>query len=200
MPSSLPWLCCTRLSTPFHPYYVHLSNARVKIFIFSSLTLINSGNFFLSVFPPAYDLNSLDRKAAHKLFCSHPSAETPSFSYYPLYRVWRQARKRKRKKKRKNWPSYSARTINFITLTLHPFHATYSSHITNFRSTHSWLLCPIACPSLWSTHQCWQNNVPYTSLYLHDTCKWFKWSWLSQPLVLFLLPSLHVCITLSQIL
>ena len=45
-----------------------------------------------------------------------------------------------------------------IALTLPSYHAICSSQITYFHTTHSWLVCPIPCPNLWSIHQCWQEN------------------------------------------
>ena len=63
MPPPLPWLRCTRLSTSFHPYLLHLSNARVNQYLHSFIPCTGKlGNFLpLSVFPLGYDLSSSKR-------------------------------------------------------------------------------------------------------------------------------------------
>ena len=59
---SLPLSRCTRLSTS-HPYSVHLYNARVNQYLHSCIPYTGKhwNSFPLSIFPPAYDLNSFKR-------------------------------------------------------------------------------------------------------------------------------------------
>ena len=63
MPLPLPRPRCTRLSTFFHPYSVYIPNARVNQYLHSFIPYINKlwNSLPLSVFPPAYDLNSFKR-------------------------------------------------------------------------------------------------------------------------------------------
>ena len=79
---------CTRFSTS-HPYSVHLSNARVNQYLHFFIPYTGKlwNSLPLSVFPPAYDLNSLKRGVSRHL--SHKICQY--FSYCPLHRVWRQA-------------------------------------------------------------------------------------------------------------
>ena len=69
MPTSLPRPCCTRLSTSFHPYSVHLPNERVNQYLHSFIP--HTGKLWnslpLSVFPSVYDLNSFKRGVSRHL-------------------------------------------------------------------------------------------------------------------------------------
>ena len=69
MPSPLLRPCCTRLSISSHLYSVHFSNAKdnqyLHYFIPYTSKLWNS--LPLSVFPPAYVLNSFKRGVSRKL-------------------------------------------------------------------------------------------------------------------------------------
>ena len=60
---------CTRLSTSSHPYSVHLPNARVNQYLHSFISYTRKlwNSFPLSVFPPAYDLNSFKRRVSRHL-------------------------------------------------------------------------------------------------------------------------------------
>ena len=63
MPPPIPWPRCTRLSTSFHPYSVHLPNARINQYLHSFILYTGKlwNSLPLSVFPLAYDLNSFKR-------------------------------------------------------------------------------------------------------------------------------------------
>ena len=90
MPLPLPRPRCTRLSTSSHPYFIHFSNARLKQYLSSSLTLVNFGTFFYC-FPPAYELNSFKREKRSvktPLILNWISTPCLYFSYCLLYRVW----------------------------------------------------------------------------------------------------------------
>ena len=83
----------TRLSTSSHLYSVHLPNARVNQYLHSFIPCTGKpwNSLPLSVFPPAYDLNSFKRGVSRHLTLSWTSSSCLYFSYYPLYSVWRQA-------------------------------------------------------------------------------------------------------------
>ena len=70
MPPLLPRPHCTRLASSSHPYFVHLSNARVNQYSQSFIPF--SGKLWnslpASVFPPAYDLNCFKREVSRHLF------------------------------------------------------------------------------------------------------------------------------------
>ena len=59
----------TRLSTSSHPYSVHLPNARVYQYLHSFILYIGKlwNSLALSIFPPAYDLNSFKRRVSRHL-------------------------------------------------------------------------------------------------------------------------------------
>ena len=63
MPPPVPRSRCTRFSTSSHFYSVHLSNAKVNQYLHSFLPYTGKlwNSLPLSVFPPAYDLNSFKR-------------------------------------------------------------------------------------------------------------------------------------------
>ena len=62
IPPTLPQPRCTRISTSLIPILsIFLMQELTNIFIFSSLTLVNSGTLPLSIFPLAYDLNFFKR-------------------------------------------------------------------------------------------------------------------------------------------
>ncbi|ORD92879.1 hypothetical protein ECANGB1_2401, partial [Enterospora canceri] len=69
MPPPLPRPRCTRLSTSSHPYSVHLPNARVNQYLHSFIPYTGKlwNSLPLSVFPPAYDLNSFKRGVSRHL-------------------------------------------------------------------------------------------------------------------------------------
>ena len=69
MPYPLPRPHCTRLSTSFHPYSVHLPNARVNQYLHSFIPYTGKlcNSFPLSVFPPAHDFNSFKRGVSRHL-------------------------------------------------------------------------------------------------------------------------------------
>ena len=63
MPLPVPWARSTRLSTSSHPYFIRLPNARVNQYLHSFIPYTGKFGISLpmSVFPPAYDLNSFKR-------------------------------------------------------------------------------------------------------------------------------------------
>ena len=69
MPPPLPRSRCTRLSTSPHSYSVHLPNARVNQYLHFFIPY--TGKLWnplpLSIFPPAYDLNSFKRGVSRQL-------------------------------------------------------------------------------------------------------------------------------------
>ncbi|MPC32023.1 hypothetical protein E2C01_025326 [Portunus trituberculatus] len=69
MPSPLLRSRCTRLSTSSHPYSVHLPNARVNQYLHSFIPYTGKlwNSLPVSVFPPAYDLNSFKRGVSRHL-------------------------------------------------------------------------------------------------------------------------------------
>ena len=69
MPPHLPRHRCTRLSTSSHPYSVHLPNARVNQYLHSFIPYTNKlwNSLPLSVFSPAYDLNTFKREVSRHL-------------------------------------------------------------------------------------------------------------------------------------
>ena len=69
MPSPLPWPHCTKLSTSSHPYSVHLPNATVNQYLHSFIPYTGKlwNSIPMSVFPPAYDLNSFKRGVSRHL-------------------------------------------------------------------------------------------------------------------------------------
>ena len=66
MPPPLPRPRCPRLSISFHPYSVHLPNARVNQYLFSFILYTDKlwNTFPLSIFPLAYGLNSFKRRVS----------------------------------------------------------------------------------------------------------------------------------------
>ena len=87
MSPPLPRHCCTRLSTFSHPYSVHLPNARVNQNLHSFIP--DTGKLWnslpLSVFPPAYDVNSFtSRHIMTPLILSWTSTPWLYFSYCTL--------------------------------------------------------------------------------------------------------------------
>ena len=69
MPPLFPQPRCTRLSACSHPYSVHLPNARVNQYFHSFITYTGKlwNTLYLSLFPPAYDLNSFKRGVSRHL-------------------------------------------------------------------------------------------------------------------------------------
>ena len=62
MPTHLPRPRCTRFSTSSHPYFVHLSNARVNQYLHSFIPYTGKlWNSLCLFYLPAYDLNSFKR-------------------------------------------------------------------------------------------------------------------------------------------
>ena len=68
MPPSFPRPRCTRLSIS-HPYSVHLSNTRVNQYLHSFIPYTGKlwNSLPVSVFPPAYNLNSFKRGVSRHL-------------------------------------------------------------------------------------------------------------------------------------
>ena len=89
MPPTLPWPRCTRLST-FHPYSVHLSNARVNQYLHSFITLVNSGTLSLCFSTCLWQTFS-EEEFQDTSNVNWTSTTCLDFSYCPMYRVWRQA-------------------------------------------------------------------------------------------------------------
>ena len=75
IPPSLSRPCCTRLSTSSHPYFVHLSNARVNQCLHSFIPYTGKlwNSLPLSVFLPAYDLNFQKRSVKTHLMSTEPA-------------------------------------------------------------------------------------------------------------------------------